>query len=438
MIECLRLTVADMHVFAAETRAPGPEMQRVLDTIDPAAVSDDSRLRMVELYQRCEAALAARQQHVLAAFGYGDDPAGDHDTRGELAPLLRLSEGTVHSRLSVAEASTDTFTATLALLAGGQVTYWHLRALVDETQPLTPAFALAVEARVLPKAPGQTLSEYRAAVRRAVAAVDPAGAQERMAWRVRDRAAWVKPLGDGVSSLTAVMAGDVATAAWTRVDDLARTTTPGDDRTLDQRRADTVADLLLGTAPGHHQAPAARVEVTISADTLLGGDEPGELHGHGPIPAPTARALASRQGSTWRRLVIDPHTGWLRACGEKTYRPGDWTTLLTDRIEPVPAAVPTRKPSAALDRYVKTRDVRCIFPGCRRRAKGCDLDHTTRWEHGGATSAKNLHPLCRRHHRWKDRDDVKWRLRNHENATSTWTSPTGRVYHRHPHDHRDD
>ncbi|MQA78986.1 MAG: hypothetical protein GEV10_11010 [Streptosporangiales bacterium] len=436
MIECRRLTVGDLHVVAAEALAPGPQMQRVLDTIDVAAVTHDSRLAMVELYQRCEAALAARQQQVLGAFDYGDDPGGDHDTRGELAPLLRLSEGTVHSRLTVADASSGMFTATLALLAGGQVTYWHLRALVDETQALTPDLALTVEERVLPKAPEQTLSEFRAALRRAVAAVDPDGAADRVAWRVKDRAAWVKPLADGVSSLTAVMAGDVAAAAWTRVDDLARKTVPDDDRTLDQRRADTVADLLLGTVPGDRQPPAARVEVTISADTLRGGNEPGELHGHGPIPAPLARDIATRAGSTWRRLVIDSTTGWLRACGEKTYRPGDWTSLLTDTIEPVPAAVPTRKPGAALDRYVRARDVRCVFPGCRRRAKTCDLDHTIRWEHGGATAAKNLHPLCRRHHRWKDDDDITWRLRSNDDGTSTWTSPTGRSYLRHPHDHR--
>ncbi|MQA79367.1 MAG: DUF222 domain-containing protein [Streptosporangiales bacterium] len=390
------MTVGDLHVVAAGALAPGAEMQRVLDAVDVAAVTHDSRLRMVGLYQRCEAALAARQQHLLGAFEYGDDPGGDHDTRGELAPLLRLSDGTVHSRLAVAESATAVFTATLGLLARGQVTYWHLRALADETQALSPGLAVAVEERVLPKAPEQSLSEFRAALRRAVMAVDPAGAQDRAAWRVRDRAAWVKPLPDGVSAFTTIMAGDTAAAAWTRVDDLARTATTGDERTLDQRRADTVADLLLGTLPGH-APPAARVEVTVSADTLLGGTEPGELHGHGPIPAPLARDIASRTGSTWRRLVFDPSTGWLRTRGEKTYRPGDWTPLLTDPIEPVPAAVPTRKPSAALDRYVKARDTRCLFPGCRRRAKTCDLDHTTRWEHGGATNTKNLHPLCRRH-----------------------------------------
>lgn len=430
-----RFTWSDVLVTSYTTRTPGAALAAMLDAIDPHVLTHDSRLTMVELYERCDAAAAARRQHVLTAFGYGDDPAGDHDTRAELVPLLRVSEGTVHSRLTVADASTRMFTATLDLLAAGAITYLHLRAVVDETQVLSPDLAHAVEARVLPKAPQQSLSEFRDSVRRAVAAADPDGAEDRAAWRLRDRAAWVKPLGDGVSTLTAIMAGDVAAAAWARIDELARKAAPVDDRTLDQLRADTTADLLLGAVPGH-EAPAARVEVTVSADTLRGGDEPGELHGYGPIPAATARRLACRQGSTWRRLVIDPATGRLRACGSTTYRPGDWSALLTDPSEPVPPPVPGRTPSAALRRYVEARDTRCVFPGCRRRARGCDLDHTIRWERGGATAASNLRPLCRRHHRWKDNDHVRWRLRNTEDGTCTWISPTGRTYIRHPHDYR--
>ena len=54
---------------------------------------------------------------------------------------------------------------------------------------------------------------------------------------------------------------------------------------------------------------------------------------------------------------------------------------------------------ADLERYVRTRDRTCTFPGCRRRAALCDLDHITPWDDGGTTSAWNLHCLCRRHHR---------------------------------------
>jgi hypothetical protein len=32
-------------------------------------------------------------------------------------------------------------------------------------------------------------------------------------------------------------------------------------------------------------------------------------------------------------------------------------------------------PDAELDRFVRLRDRRCRFPGCRSRVRSCDLDH---------------------------------------------------------------
>ncbi len=90
----------------------------------------------------------------------------------------------------------------------------------------------------------------------------------------------------------------------------------------------------------------------------------------GPVPSVSVR-----------RLLTDPATGTLTdlADAEKRYRP-----------------------SAALDRAVRARDVTCRFPGCRRSADsaGTDLDHTIPWPQG-PTSAANLAVLCRRHHRLK-------------------------------------
>ena len=39
-------------------------------------------------------------------------------------------------------------------------------------------------------------------------------------------------------------------------------------------------------------------------------------------------------------------------------------------------AVPGYRPSTAQQRFVRTRDLTCCFPGCNRPAEYCDLDHT--------------------------------------------------------------
>jgi hypothetical protein len=121
------------------------------------------------------------------------------------------------------------------------------------------------------------------------------------------------------------------------------------------------------------------IQVTVAASTLLGHDEqPGDLAGHGPIPAAVARRLAADQTGTWRRLLTDPATGQLLDYGHTTYRP----------------------PRDLAD-FVMARDQVCTFPGCRRRAHRCELDHRTPYQHGGPTNPENLAALCKRHHTGK-------------------------------------
>jgi hypothetical protein len=115
----------------------------------------------------------------------------------------------------------------------------------------------------------------------------------------------------------------------------------------------------------------AHIQVVISLETLLGlNDHPADLTGHGPITAHTARDLAYNKGSTWRRLVTDPVSGYLLDHGRKTYRP----------------------PTALAD-HTRTRDYTCRTPNCTRPAIKCDLDHVISWP-AGTTSEHNLATQC--------------------------------------------
>ena len=68
----------------------------------------------------------------------------------------------------------------------------------------------------------------------------------------------------------------------------------------------------------------------------------------------------------------------------------------------------------------------CVFPGCARSARRCDLDHITAWAAGGATESWNLAPLCRLHHRLKTHGH--WTYTRLTKTSFEWTSPLGRVY----------
>jgi Domain of unknown function (DUF222) len=164
-----------------------------------------------------------------------------------------------------------------------------------------------------------------------------------------------------------------------------------------------VARLTAATAVGNRRqarraaaAAKARVQVTVPITTLLGLDDaPAELAGYGPIPAAMAREIAA--DATWRRLLTDPASGALLDYGATTYRP-----------------------PASLAGHVQTRDKTCVFPGCIQPADTCDLDHRVPFPHG-PTSADNLQPTCRHHHRCKQ--NPGWTVTRDPNGGHTWTTP---------------
>ncbi len=144
-----------------------------------------------------------------------------------------------------------------------------------------------------------------------------------------------------------------------------------------------------------------QILVTVPAGTLLGlGGEPAHLAGYGPIPDALARELA-RDG-VWRRVLTDPESGAVLDVGRRQH-----------------------DPPADLERFVRIRDAMCRFPGCRRQAAGCDLDHTVAYPEG-ETSAANLHALCRRHHRLKH--EAGWQATALPGGRLAWTSPLGAAY----------
>jgi len=178
-----------------------------------------------------------------------------------------------------------------------------------------------------------------------------------------------------------------------------------DPRTMDQKRADILADILLtGTPTGHGDALDAihaTVQITIPALTLLGhSTQPALLAGHGPIDLATAKRLAAGAPG-WDRVLTHPSTG-----------------------EPV--AVDRYRPSAQLKRFLHVRDQHCRFPGCTRPPWNCDQDHTIDAALGGPTSEENLGDFCRPHHIVKHH--TLWHVKQLGHGILQWTSPTGRHY----------
>jgi hypothetical protein len=259
----------------------------------------------------------------------------------------------------------------------------------------------------------------------AVRAIDPGAAKERRVTADDDRHMSVTPQPDGMAQVRGSLAATAAAAFDKRLSEMATTSVCGkDSRTIAQRRADALVALTEGRtlacdcgqpdcpsrAGDTELAPAGLrtvVNVIACEATVVGdSDQPGYLEGYGVIDAEQVRELADTAAL---RIVECPI------------------------VSPVEAL--RYQPSAALERWIRCRDVTCRFPGCDRPAAICDIDHTIPFNPanpaaGGLTVPWNLACYCREHHRLKTFHGGAggWRDKQLPDGTIVWTSPTGRIY----------
>jgi hypothetical protein len=342
-----------------------------------------------------------------------------------LRMALRLTRRSADALVSLALDLAERLPAVQAAMTAGEIDRARAWVLVNETTMLAQDEARRVVAKVLGSAPGLTTTQLARKVRRLVLATDPSAARRRQARSLTER----RLVAETDPQHTATLAGyqlpvERTAQAYARIDAIAASAHRcGDERTLDQLRADTFLDLLLGVAPatgpsdddaGDARAGGAdttttapakgSVEVTVPLTTLLDlSEEPGDLAGWGPILADTARQIAADQhDARWGLSVHD-------AAGRLIHH---------NRLR--------RHPTVAEAAFVRARDRTCRAPGCRNPASRSDLDHTRPWADGGPTSRDNLGALCRHHHRLKH--EGRWRLRQTGDGTFVWLSPLEQTY----------
>ncbi|RKS94314.1 uncharacterized protein DUF222 [Microbacterium sp. AG790] len=388
----------------------------VADTETVLAAVSAAQVAEVKLLARA-AQLAERQ----AATQRGSVRVHDMALRSiaaELGGVMRVTDRTVQQRIGEARELVESYPATLDAWETGRLTRAHVRVIMDAGAPVPADRRAAFEAEAIRLCAGDTPNRVRSAVEILAERCAERSFTERHAEASRGRRVRVVPGAQGMSDLIATVPTVIAEGVMDRLTQQAtviidaRTPDDDDPRTTDQVRADVLSDLLLtgapaldptafGDAPGTLGAIRAQVQVIVPALTLLGADDgPVDLVGRAPIDADTARCLAAETHSL-ARVLTDPVDG---------------TVIAVDRYR---TAGPQR-------RFLRARDQHCRFPGCRRAAIRCEIDHTIDHAQGGPTALWNLAHLCQRHHSMKQ--FTAWTVRQHPGGVLEWTSPTGRLY----------
>lgn len=250
----------------------------------------------------------------------------------ELAILLAESSRTTQRWLDDAMVL-DCHPHVRALVEDGTWTLRHADAVMDELFGLSDDEAQQVVDLVLRQKGARTPHELRKAARAAVYLVDPEAAERAAEKAKQGRSVTSIDVRDG--SATLLMNGPKAAiaAAMAGLDALCGVKAPEDDRTLLQRRFDTLMGLITGqvTAVGGH------VTMLVSLATLEGGDAPAEIPGLGFITAEEAREVVAGADEI-RRAVVDDE-GQLVSLDHQVARPEaqegpEQQPLLSDEVEP--------------------------------------------------------------------------------------------------------
>ena len=173
-------------------------------------------------------ALAGRTQAALLAVS-GPEPEPeivdgvrsferDDWSRDEIAAALGISTRAAGSAVQTARVLGRCLDATQARLDAGEISWRHAQTLVDECAGLPDWAVRAVEARVIQRAPQQTVANFKRSVRRAVHAVADTDAQLAEAVAKTERCVWLRPEPDGMATLGAFLPAIEAHAAYQLID----------------------------------------------------------------------------------------------------------------------------------------------------------------------------------------------------------------------------
>ncbi|MEV8134912.1 HNH endonuclease signature motif containing protein [Microbacterium aurantiacum] len=342
----------------------------------------------------------------------------------ELAGVTFTTDRSMQAQITQAVEWVECYPATLAAWEAGRITRGHATAVLRCGTVLPRDARAEFDAQAADLCVGQSVGRVKDRLDHLAQELHPRTLAERHIEARQERRVGRQSVGDGMSALIACVPEILAAAIDDRLNEQASTIidTDPDGRTRDQIRADILCDMLLTGSPladptidgdgnGTLGMIRAKVQVVVPALTLLGRDDDPEndtttadLVGSAPIDPATARALAGTV-ATWERLVVHPVSGQV---------------LCTDSY----------RRTASMARLLRARDRHCRFPGCRRPAIRCELDHTFDYALGGRTDIRNLCHLCQRHHSMKQ--FTSWGVRQLGGGVLEWTSPTGRVYIDHP------
>jgi hypothetical protein len=330
------------------------------------------------------------------------DKSGEYKADGAVSLVdwlrwkAKLSGGAAMERVTIAR-QLEQLPQTQRAFASGDLGYQHVALLARTAEKVGAAAVQGEETNLLKAAESMDPGRFSEVAKTFEYRVDHTAALTEANRAYARRYVHISEVKDGLVHLEGLLDAEGGATLKTALSALMPPPRKDDERTPGQRRADAMVELarrpLDGSKLGSTGGQRPHLVITASAETLAGlpGAPPAQLEGVGPIPIETAQ-----------RHACDPSVSWLLGQAELESE----TSHAHQRI---PA--PTR-------RALVTRDRGCVVNHCNRPPAWCDGHHVVWWTRGGKTALPNLALVCGRHHRmlheegWTlERKDGRWRAK---------------------------
>jgi hypothetical protein len=199
-----------------ESSPAGPTSMTILEGLAPRSLNGFDRVRLMREWDRqtahCDAMVLDAMKAVV------DDASDRAFVSHEVAAALHVTRPAADHLVNVCRRLARTLPVTAQALADGRITEPHAIVISDETGPLTAELTGQVEDRPIPGAEFQTVGQFRGAVRKLVAALDPDGFTARHTQQRSQTDVTVTDYGDGISGLVATLTTPDAAIVKTAVD----------------------------------------------------------------------------------------------------------------------------------------------------------------------------------------------------------------------------
>ena len=431
---------------------------------DDLATADDSMVVAAISGWGCvEAAASARRLAAIAELvrRRADGPADwaqwscdNWDSMAaEVAAALHVSHGMASGQMYLGVALRDRLPKVAAMFAEGMLSARLVAAIVSRTELITDAAVLALADKALAEeAIGfgpLSIAKTDAAIDAIVDRYDPAALRRtRAAARGRDVVIDSTKSRDGTTNFWGQLYSTDAAVLDRRLTQMAHEVCGDDPRTIAQRRADALGALAAGadqlacccdsdacpaSVDVDKRATSVVINVVADESALTASPDP-HMSGQRPaVPTAADQSLVRPPDPE----PDPPADGVTPLAGRLVGGGAIPTPLLAELIRGGAKVVPVvhagdgraesgYRPSAALERFIRCRDMTCRFPGCDRPAEFCDVDHAVPWPLG-PTHPSNLRCLCRKHHLLKT-FWTAWSDQQRPDGTITWTAPSGQIY----------